>query len=795
MSYRFNSIPDPSVTTQDWLYQRRNKNEISAGFIEWLQHGRGIFWIRGKPGSGKSTVMKNIYRNPNTQRYLPFLATYQPWMIISAFFHDRGLQVQKSLQGVLTTLLYQIVKSQPRLLSLIMPLGTPRWSKPSLTQTPEYVWTTEALQYALLELMTQTTYQLNVCMVVDALDEHEEDREDHNSMINFFVRLNKDHSTVNPPEVPRLKIIVSSRPERIFVNRLEGNKGFDIQHFTRIDIQKYVHNHLGNVMDDNFKDDEKESTKLDEFKKTLVEKAQGVFLWVALVVRNLLDLWERDVRDLWELEARLEQLPAGLEELYEYMLNRIEFEDREEAFYMLEMVLRARQPLSVIQLTLMIKFIMAKRSKRDYSEVLGWIVRNADKTFNRVESYGAMLRRIQSTCRGFLEIWQLNQEVMTTVDGPPTECALFVNFLHRTAKEYLVKPRSLALLFRDRDLPRPPGNGHVFALDFTTEWLSVPKEVRTILESKLLSHSHGAVWKAEAEVTYHAPLAEKTADEPCAELLNDLDGQMTAESPRKECWPADGDDRIRAKETNRSRLLAAHAAERFTFLAFAVTRNMSHYVKERLMQDSNLANRKVGKPLLHYAIYHSGFCGRLSMIRLLLDAGADIHKKYKDDLTHIYMPHTALQSMDFGKHYDETGEPVRTILKEMLSRGADPNSILVSNRQPLIFQVAEMEIPCRYKLELFKAFVAAGADLNREDRDGVCLLEIISENPSCGDFTFDAAEWLFDNGAKMTKRMHKRGHIHDYNNLFKPFTEAKYFHRSAVASTYASLIFPIFSSP
>jgi hypothetical protein len=73
---------------QDWWYKRGSawvdetwkatvtapdhKHLLQSGmlFIEWLASGDGIFHISGKLGSGKSTLMKYLYKHPRTRREL-----------------------------------------------------------------------------------------------------------------------------------------------------------------------------------------------------------------------------------------------------------------------------------------------------------------------------------------------------------------------------------------------------------------------------------------------------------------------------------------------------------------------------------------------------------------------------------------------------------------------------------------------------------------------------------------------------------------------------------------------------
>ena len=56
MKDRFSQIMSNASKTLDWVFE-------SASFMTWLERDSGIFWIAGKAGSGKSTLMGNTYVN------------------------------------------------------------------------------------------------------------------------------------------------------------------------------------------------------------------------------------------------------------------------------------------------------------------------------------------------------------------------------------------------------------------------------------------------------------------------------------------------------------------------------------------------------------------------------------------------------------------------------------------------------------------------------------------------------------------------------------------------------------
>ena len=55
---RHNNIERAHAKTFTWIFDPTNYN---ATFVDWLARGNGTFWVQGKAGSGKSTLMKFIY--------------------------------------------------------------------------------------------------------------------------------------------------------------------------------------------------------------------------------------------------------------------------------------------------------------------------------------------------------------------------------------------------------------------------------------------------------------------------------------------------------------------------------------------------------------------------------------------------------------------------------------------------------------------------------------------------------------------------------------------------------------
>lgn len=52
MHWRRNDVADPTPSTCAWLLEHPK-------YCDWLGQDRGMLWIKGKPGAGKSTVLKH----------------------------------------------------------------------------------------------------------------------------------------------------------------------------------------------------------------------------------------------------------------------------------------------------------------------------------------------------------------------------------------------------------------------------------------------------------------------------------------------------------------------------------------------------------------------------------------------------------------------------------------------------------------------------------------------------------------------------------------------------------------
>lgn len=149
------------------------------------------------------------------------------------------------------------------------------------------------------------------CFFIDGLDEY---KGDHNEIIDI---MNGFTSTSS------IKICFSSRPWNVFEMAYGDNSGskLQLQGLTGRDIKHFVIDKL--TEDRRFRELKATDNRYDTLVREIVDKAQGVFLWVVLVFQSLRrGLTNSDT--IPELQKRLRIIPTELEEYFKLILDSVE---------------------------------------------------------------------------------------------------------------------------------------------------------------------------------------------------------------------------------------------------------------------------------------------------------------------------------------------------------------------------------------------------------------------------------------------------------------------------------------
>ncbi|KAK1489551.1 hypothetical protein CABS01_12702 [Colletotrichum abscissum] len=294
---------------QSHVSLKRTAQELRAqeSLTDWLGRGGGIFHISGKPGAGKSTLMKYLCQSTATESYLKDWAGEKTLVLANFFFWKLGSTAQKSLDGLLRALSYSILEQAPALLETVFPK---QWSKAS--QGKAFSIQSSEIESAFSHLLQHTAFFFShkIAIFIDGLDEFDGD---HDKMIKMLRNWSRSVSE-------DMKLCVSSREWEVFRQRLVNCPGIRLQDITSRDIEAYIDSELSG--NEEFRSRSSENPRVEFLVDQIKNKAEGVFLWVKIILRGLKESLLSGER-LEDLEARLEALPAGLEELFASILASI----------------------------------------------------------------------------------------------------------------------------------------------------------------------------------------------------------------------------------------------------------------------------------------------------------------------------------------------------------------------------------------------------------------------------------------------------------------------------------------
>ena len=305
--------------TFKWIFS----GEVS--FMTWLQDPDSpAFWIQGKPGSGKSTAMKYVMQDSRTEAALS-RGFPGEWKVQGFFFYDRGSHlVQKSMLGLLSELLFGVLKQNRQLVFHVLQIyrdsvcsdNEPRGTS-NLHKHNKLRWTLPQLTDALRELCAQTKNALNILMFIDGLDEHGEPGQKPSVCNNHLLDL-LDVIAGSTGSI-RWKLCLASRSEPAFVARLQHYPGFAMHEYTSKDIEHYISGRLKQECSNAI-------SKLGEFavsdlKFLLSEKAEGIFVWVRLAVNEVVQGIQEGESEK-HLTQTLNELPPELNQMYQRVTRR-----------------------------------------------------------------------------------------------------------------------------------------------------------------------------------------------------------------------------------------------------------------------------------------------------------------------------------------------------------------------------------------------------------------------------------------------------------------------------------------
>ena len=424
MEDRHDQIQRSFETTFDWvLNEGEYINQKWHSLPKWLASNESIYWISGKPGSGKSTLMKYLSSSlvksesgsVTTSRCHPILEKWagEKRLIVAPFYFwaSDASQMQKSRAGLLRTLLHHILAARTDLIPTVL---LSRWEALAIAGEHEQLrkWTdTELHGYLICASQALGTSESCVCFFIDGLDEFDDDPKLLIDLVHSLSALG-DY----------VKLCVASRPWIEFQDAFAPERHLLVEDLTHNDIRFFVAQKF-NSNQQFVKLQILEAWYADKLIEDVVSKGAGVFLWVAMVVSSLLAGITNADR-IEDLQRRLELIPPDLESLYGRILAASESFYHEHRAHMIVLMEPAKGALPLLV------FALADESNFSSLTMLPPEPMRSTVLDTRMN---AMHRRLNSRWKGLLEV--SNEGPANMVPKPVVE------YLHRSVKDFVQSSR------------------------------------------------------------------------------------------------------------------------------------------------------------------------------------------------------------------------------------------------------------------------------------------------------------------------------------------------------------------
>nr|OQO27894.1 hypothetical protein B0A51_05207 [Rachicladosporium sp. CCFEE 5018] len=221
MERREASIKSALARTYDWIFDKSYDQQRTSGqalsrvtLRQWLHSNQSTYWVSGKAGSGKSTLMAFINGDRRLDEALESWAGNQAYIKVGSFFWRAGSWLQTHITGLLRSILHQLCRARSRVVDKLASFyGNPP------------VWTEGNLLGAIRRAL-RLLHNVRVFMVIDGLDELEGDYDQLLEVMGVLAS-----GTMR-------KMCIASRPETILAHRLSSLPGLRLEDLNLEDIHR-----------------------------------------------------------------------------------------------------------------------------------------------------------------------------------------------------------------------------------------------------------------------------------------------------------------------------------------------------------------------------------------------------------------------------------------------------------------------------------------------------------------------------------------------------------------------------
>ncbi|KAI9718673.1 MAG: hypothetical protein M1828_006608 [Chrysothrix sp. TS-e1954] len=276
--YRSRSLPDSCR----WMKDRES-------VVKWLDFEAScprILCLTGLPGTGKSTVASRI---------VELVQTSLGENACQYFFFSYADPMRKTTACFLRSMAFQMAEADETFRIEIESYQMDT-RMPLATQKASFIW-----EIIYNKILTDNGSGTRTCWVIDGLDEAENPQ----SVLNYVKEL---------PVTDGLRIFLVSRPSKELKIALGDRAVYESVRSTdtQSDIRDFVHDYAQKALPEN----PNLTTRIVD---DVLEKADGSFLWVRLILDRLKDNWHTSNG----LQRVLAETPPGMESLYHSMINAV----------------------------------------------------------------------------------------------------------------------------------------------------------------------------------------------------------------------------------------------------------------------------------------------------------------------------------------------------------------------------------------------------------------------------------------------------------------------------------------
>jgi hypothetical protein len=228
MNRRSRAVSNPYPKTFEWIYSDYSK-DTTASFLHFLEYDQNLFWITGKPASGKSTLMKLISEDARTISHLDLWTAGEELLVSRFYFWCSGTEMQMSQEGLIRTLLCEAIQQLPGLAPIVfhdLMESFVIFGNGAVFNThwDNSLWDMAELLEAFKRLVLEVTKSKKMFLLIDGLDEYHGDHSEQLKLVEFVYSLLSLSSNI--------KICVSSRPWNIFADAFHTSPSLRVEDLT-----------------------------------------------------------------------------------------------------------------------------------------------------------------------------------------------------------------------------------------------------------------------------------------------------------------------------------------------------------------------------------------------------------------------------------------------------------------------------------------------------------------------------------------------------------------------------------